>query len=766
MTSIAHSRLHRPLRALTLASSLLLGAAGTTAVAPADAEAAASCPAGLDAWCSALAAAPTRPANVLVVGDSIAQGFYASTRSGRWIDRVRARLEQDYGGSGQGYVPASEGGVDGFVPAVWVDQGGYDSSHGLGARSYTIDTSTGSATATFSGDRVQLSYTASPSGGAMRISIDGAAAARIDTFDPSGVISGRTWVSPPLATGTHTLRVVADDTGTLPVYSATVEGLMIFDGDYTSGVRVWDASHLGYDSSQFAASPDLGSAVQQVQPDLVVLELGINDLTHGIPPAEFEADLAAIVSTVAANDGNRFSVAIMEMWNPTFQAPDLYSRYVAAETDLAAAAGYSVVDLSSVDAALYTADGAHANQFGEQVVADRLLRSVDPLYGASQPPLPGPATNPMELTAPGIPSAATSLSLGAVGSAGISVSWDAPADGTGPYDYYWVELVDVTAGGVGTAVGLQSTGATSAVFYPSGGQGRVYTAVVVVSDSGGSSSATSSGRYEAPMATSGPPTSPTVRSSSTPGGAPGYRLVSSEGQVLAFGAAPDHGSIEGGELTQPVVAAATSTATGGYWLIARDGGVFAFGAPFYGSLGGVALAAPVVAAAATPDGRGYWLVSRDGGVFAFGDATFYGSLGGVALAAPVVAAVATPDGGGYWLIGRDGGVFAFGDARFHGSTGGMHLARPIVAAMVDCRTGGYWLVGSDGGVFAFGAPFLGSTGGVRLVSPVTAASAEPDGHGYTLVGSDGGVFAYGTAVFSGSAVTAGPVGPIVAIDQP
>ena len=30
--------------------------------------------------------------------------------------------------------------------------------------------------------------------------------------------------------------------------------------------------------------------------------------------------------------------------------------------------------------------------------------------------------------------------------------------------------------------------------------------------------------------------------------------------------------------------------------------------------------------AATQDGKGYWLVASDGGVFAYGDAPFYGSL--------------------------------------------------------------------------------------------------------------------------------------------
>jgi hypothetical protein len=40
--------------------------------------------------------------------------------------------------------------------------------------------------------------------------------------------------------------------------------------------------------------------------------------------------------------------------------------------------------------------------------------------------------------------------------------------------------------------------------------------------------------------------------------------------------------------------------------------------------------------AATPDGGGYWLVASDGGVFAYGDATFHGSAGALPLSAPIV----------------------------------------------------------------------------------------------------------------------------------
>ena len=52
----------------------------------------------------------------------------------------------------------------------------------------------------------------------------------------------------------------------------------------------------------------------------------------------------------------------------------------------------------------------------------------------------------------------------------------------------------------------------------------------------------------------------------------------------------------------------------------------------------------------TPDGRGYWLVAADGGIFAFGDAGFYGSTGGIHLNQPIVGMAATPTAGatGWW----------------------------------------------------------------------------------------------------------------------
>jgi hypothetical protein len=71
--------------------------------------------------------------------------------------------------------------------------------------------------------------------------------------------------------------------------------------------------------------------------------------------------------------------------------------------------------------------------------------------------------------------------------------------------------------------------------------------------------------------------------------------------------------------------------------------------------------------AATPSGNGYWLVAADGGIFAYGDAVFYGSAGSIRLNEPVVGMAPFGNDAGYWLVAADGGVFTYGAAPFLGS---------------------------------------------------------------------------------------------------
>src|SRR5919198_25645 len=103
-----------------------------------------------------------------------------------------------------------------------------------------------------------------------------------------------------------------------------------------------------------------------------------------------------------------------------------------------------------------------------------------------------------------------------------------------------------------------------------------------------------------------------------------------------------------------VPTAKATVGTSGYWLVGTAG--------FYGSMGGKPLNQPIVGMAATRSGKGYWLVASDGGIFAFGDAGFYGSTGGFQLVQQIADIAPSGSGPGYWLGATHGGVFAFGAA--------------------------------------------------------------------------------------------------------
>ncbi len=234
--------------------------------------------------------------------------------------------------------------------------------------------------------------------------------------------------------------------------------------------------------------------------------------------------------------------------------------------------------------------------------------------------------------------------------------------------------------------------------------------------------------------------------------APGYWLVTRNGQVFGVGGAQPLGNANTSATSGPVVGIAATPTARGYWVVTSDGAVTAFGdAKFYGDLPDINLhVSDIVAVAPTTDGKGYYLVGADGGFFTFGDAKFHGSIPGLHIhVKDVVGMVATPGGAGYLLVGADGGVFTFGQSRFYGSLPGLHKHVHDVMAILPSSTGtGYVLVGADGGAFVFGTGlrFYGSLPGLGIrVDDVVGIALTPDNGGYFMAGTDGNVYGFGDA---------------------
>jgi hypothetical protein len=161
----------------------------------------------------------------------------------------------------------------------------------------------------------------------------------------------------------------------------------------------------------------------------------------------------------------------------------------------------------------------------------------------------------------------------------------------------------------------------------------------------------------------------------TPPGPNGYWLVGADGGIFSFGSALFHGSTGNLKLQRPVVGIAPTADNDGYWLVASDGGVFALNAGFFGSIPGLglhpagsgmpnSLNAPIVGIVPSADDGGYFMVASDGGVFAFGDAKFEGSCPGLRGGCSGAAVAVMPDasGNGYWVVTATGNVYSFGDA--------------------------------------------------------------------------------------------------------
>jgi hypothetical protein len=224
-----------------------------------------------------------------------------------------------------------------------------------------------------------------------------------------------------------------------------------------------------------------------------------------------------------------------------------------------------------------------------------------------------------------------------------------------------------------------------------------------------------------------------------------------------------------------VVGIVPTTDRGGYWLDASDGGIFAFGdAGFYGSIPGLglhpagsglpnSLNAPIVGMVPSSDGRGYFMVASDGGVFAFGDARFAGSCPGIGgCNGAAVAVMPDASGNGYWLVTQSGHVYTFGDAPYYGAPGPQ--SSPVTSAVRTPDGHGYWILFAGGDIADYGdAGNFGSPAGqMGGFNPATAIFTTADGGGYWVAAANGAVANYGDAPNDGSMLGTSLNGSIIA----
>ena len=254
----------------------------------------------------------------------------------------------------------------------------------------------------------------------------------------------------------------------------------------------------------------------------------------------------------------------------------------------------------------------------------------------------------------------------------------------------------------------------------------------------------------------------------------GYWLVGSDGGIFSFGSAQFYGSTGSLHLQRPVVGIVPTADHAGYWLDASDGGVFAYGdTQYYGSIPGLglhpagsglpnSLNAPIVGMVPSIDDNGYFMVASDGGVFAFGDAHFAGSCPGIGgCSGSAVAVMPDASGNGYWLVTTSGSVYTFGDAPYFGAPGHGN----VTSAVASPDGLGYQVLLSNGQVYSYGdAAADGSPPATNFnfLDPATSIFSTSDGAGYWVSSALGAVYNFGDAPNDGGMTATHLNGPIIA----
>ncbi|WP_170154179.1 SGNH/GDSL hydrolase family protein [Actinoplanes italicus] len=346
----------------------------------------------LEQWSNAVANRNSQPATWVAWGDSFTEGQGASSRSDRWIDETLGSLRSTYPTTGTtggaGYLPSF---YATYAPdSTWMPFTSSGGSHSweywggsLGNRIVNMSTG-GYETFTVTGTSVDILY-AQGAGGTFSYQIDSGAPVNVSTsgsYDPSSHVHV-TFTTP----GTHTVTVTGVS-GT-----SYLEGLMVYNGDETRGIRLYDAAHTGATTDDFTSSMwDQAEITATAKADLVTIALGANDYLSGSEtPAGVTANLQDMIESIrskaSTHSTHQPSVTVVIPWD--FSAYGTingytWSDFADAIRDVAAAdSSVALLDLTStgspagVGGGLYATDGLHPSDSGQAAISAAAASFLD-----------------------------------------------------------------------------------------------------------------------------------------------------------------------------------------------------------------------------------------------------------------------------------------------------------------------------------------------------------------------------------------------------
>jgi lysophospholipase L1-like esterase len=270
-------------------------------------------------WHAALANRHYSPAKIAIIGDSLSEGIGASKFGRGWVPMMTALLRNRFPVTGvvggNGFVaswdnPGYGGGDPAYVYPVNQSNGSFSETQGFSLKSNTLLATNDQLSYMFTGTSIHVWYIKQTNGGTFSVTIDGVIVqASVVTAGTSGT---GVWTSAALTAGSHTIivkRIAGGGTA-----SVLVNGFRVFNGDETKGIQIFNGSQSGLISGQFAINAANGDKwapwLSVIQPQLVIVELGLNDWSTDVTMVTTKANLKSIIATIRAKTTTDPSIVI------------------------------------------------------------------------------------------------------------------------------------------------------------------------------------------------------------------------------------------------------------------------------------------------------------------------------------------------------------------------------------------------------------------------------------------------------------------------
>lgn len=336
---------------------------------------------------TAVAGRSSAPARWLGIGQSLQEGWGATTPTNTWFQRALVGMRAAYPttgvAGGRNYIQTYRR-TGGTEASPWITETTFSGTLGLldsGIATTSHKTTTMSAgasiTFTVSGTSVDVDWVRGPGGGTFTWRVDGGTTTSV-SCNGTYLTQNRTRITFG-SRGSHTVTIACS---TAPVY---LSGLFLYDQDENAGLHGYDGGWSGATiATPFLADTGTGgwpSTLNTLAPDLVTIELNGNDGINGTNITTFEANARSLIGILKG-----LTKVPSIVWLTSYQVASSvtstsFGPYDARIKTLAAELGFGVLSWYDTVAqvgtgssvGLFTSDGIHPNNTGHQMLADSVV---------------------------------------------------------------------------------------------------------------------------------------------------------------------------------------------------------------------------------------------------------------------------------------------------------------------------------------------------------------------------------------------------------